>query len=99
MKNQINSSKIKTFYVFKCLVTKSNPYHPITATDIIDYLKDFNIPAQRRAIYRDIEILRSLGIQILKNGYRYYYKSADGDFIQDIIQMYSDKNSLVHQLP
>ena len=53
------NQKLKTLYVAKYFMENSDENHPVTAGDIVDYLReDCEITAERRAIYRDIAILR-----------------------------------------
>lgn len=55
------NQKLKTLYVAKYFLENSDENHAITATDIVDYLKnDIETPiiAERRSIYRDIAVLR-----------------------------------------
>ena len=53
------NQKLKTLYVAKYFMENSDENHPVTAGDIVDYLReDCEITAERRAIYRDITILR-----------------------------------------
>ena len=51
--------KLKTLYVAKFFLENSDENHAITASDIVDYLREeCSIEAERRSIYRDIAILR-----------------------------------------
>ena len=53
--------KVKTLFVAKYFLENSDENHPITAGDIVDYLReDCGIEAERRAIYRDIAALRDV---------------------------------------
>ena len=46
--------KLKSFIVMHYLLKNTDEDHPASANDIIDYLADFGIFAERRSIYRDI---------------------------------------------
>ena len=53
------NQKLKTLYVAKFFLENSDENHAITASDILDYLREeCSIEAERRSIYRDIAILR-----------------------------------------
>ncbi len=53
------NQKLKTLYVAKYFLENSDENHPTTAGDIVDYLRnECGVEAERRAIYRDIAILR-----------------------------------------
>lgn len=55
------NQKVKTLFVAKYFLENSDENHPITAGDIVDYLKEeCGIVAERRAIYRDIAALRDV---------------------------------------
>lgn len=65
--NEVNSSKRKTFYVLEILRKYSDDKHPITAKEIEDkLLLLYNIKAERKSIYRDINVLRSCDYNIMK---------------------------------
>ena len=76
------NQKLKIFYVLKCFLEKSDENHPISSEDIIKYLIKFNIEAENRSIYRDINLLRNeLGIDIDgRRGTKYRLMSRDFDF-------------------
>lgn len=53
------NQKLKTLFVAKYFLENSDENHPVTAGDIVDYLRDdCKIDAERRSIYRDIAVLR-----------------------------------------
>ncbi len=55
------NQKVKTLYVAKYFLENSDENHPVTAGDVVDYLKnECGIEAERRAIYRDIAALRDV---------------------------------------
>lgn len=47
--------KLKSYIVTQYLLKNTDEDHPVSAMDIIDYLADFGILAERRSIYRDIQ--------------------------------------------
>ena len=51
------NQKLKTLYVAKYFMENSDENHPVTAGDIVDYLReDCAITAARRALFREIAI-------------------------------------------
>lgn len=47
--------KLKSYIVTQYLLKNTDEDHLASAKDIIDYLADFGILAERRSIYRDIQ--------------------------------------------
>ena len=65
--NEVNSSKRKIFYVLDILRKYSDEEHPITAQYIADKLQSlYEIKAERKSIYRDINVLKSCDYDIVK---------------------------------
>ena len=65
--NEVNSSKRKIFYVLDILRKYSDENHPITAQEIVDKLQSlYDIKAERKSIYRDINVLKSCDYDIMK---------------------------------
>ena len=60
--------KARVLCVLKLLETNSDENHSLTASELLDLLKNEGINAERKAIYDDIEILRELGYQIGLSG-------------------------------
>lgn len=66
--------KIKLLYIIKILTELTDEDHPLSATEICEKLSAYDITAERKAIYDDIECLISFGYDIIstrvpKNGY------------------------------
>jgi predicted DNA-binding transcriptional regulator YafY len=57
--------KIKPLYIMKILMEKTDEHHPITVNEIIEELAKYDISAERKSIYSDIELLTSFGIDII----------------------------------
>ena len=57
MANKANQ-KLKLLYILEMLRQKTDENHPISTKDIIAELARYDIEAERKSIYRDIEILR-----------------------------------------
>ena len=66
--------KVKLLYIIKILTELTDEEHPLSATEICEKLSAYDITAERKAIYDDIECLISFGYDIIqtrvpKNGY------------------------------
>lgn len=65
---------LRTYLVFRYLEKYSDDRHPLSAGDLIELLKKDGIACERKAIYADVEALRSTGQNIVnvllpKRGY------------------------------
>ena len=66
--------KVKLLYIIKIMTELTDEEHPLSATEICEKLASYDITAERKAIYGDIECLISFGYDIIqtrvpKNGY------------------------------
>lgn len=57
--------KLKPLYIMKILLEKSDEEHPLTVNDIISELAFYDIPAERKSIYTDIELLMTFGLDVI----------------------------------
>lgn len=67
--------KQKLLYILKLLYEKSDQDHGVTVADIIDYLEENEIKAERKSIYDDIKTLKEFGVDIVStksNTVRYF---------------------------
>lgn len=58
--------KQKLLYIMKFFMEKTDDDYGVTVADIIDYLEEYDIAAERKSIYSDIECLRDFGFDIVK---------------------------------
>ena len=58
------NQKMKLLYLMKILLEETDENHPITVAGIITMLSEYNIKAERKSLYSDIEVLREFGIDI-----------------------------------
>ena len=58
--------KQKILYIMKYFLEKTDEEYGVTVADILDYLEDHDIIAERKSIYNDIETLRDFGMDIVK---------------------------------
>ncbi len=74
---EIQSSKKKIFFVLDILKKYSDDSHSITAGEIVEMLKSkYGLIAERKSIYRDIEVLKECGYSIEK-------MASDGFFLAE----------------
>lgn len=74
--------KFKLIYIIRYLLENTDENHKATMADILKYLDNHGITAERKGIYDDIEAIRDLGIEIVgeKIGRNFYYYVIDRDF-------------------
>ena len=74
--------KLKLIYLIKYLLERTDENHKATMQDMIDYLAGYEITAERKSIYDDVETIRGLGIDVIgeKNGRTFYYYVSGRDF-------------------
>ncbi|KAB3536271.1 WYL domain-containing transcriptional regulator [Alkaliphilus pronyensis] len=57
--------KLKPFYIMKILMEQTDEQHPITVNELIEELRKYEISAERKSIYADIEMLMEFGLDII----------------------------------
>lgn len=84
--NKRNEKKLKILYVKDILENYSSIENPLTAQDIINYLADYEINAERKSIYDDINALIDFGLDINRiNGRKGGFYLNKRDFAQEEI--------------
>ena len=58
------NQKLKLLYLAKFLREETDEEHPRTVQDMIAYLSAYDIPAERKAIYDDLKLLETAGMDI-----------------------------------
>lgn len=71
------NSKLRCLMILKILCKYSNPEHPLNVPKINSYLAEFSLESERKAIYRDIEILKNAGFNI--------ESTREGSYISDLL--------------
>lgn len=66
----VKNSKLKLLYLAEILEKKTDENNYITATQLCDELARLGITAERKSIYKDIDVLREYGYDIIHNGSR-----------------------------
>ena len=66
----VKNSKLKLLYLAEIFEKKTDENNYISATQICDELAKLDIPAERKSIYKDIDVLREYGYDIIHTGTR-----------------------------
>ena len=69
--------KLKIIYLMQMLMKETDAMKGLTMAQILSKLEELGIPAERKSIYRDIDVLRSAGFDIecaQRAPVEYYYK-------------------------
>ena len=83
--------KVKTLFVAKYFLENSDENHPITAGDIVDYLREeCGIEVERRAIYRDIAALRDVYGMDIDGGQGGKYRLLSRQFEFDDLRLLAE---------
>lgn len=77
-----SNQKLKILYLMKIFLEKTDELHSITMPEIIASLKAYDIPAERKSLYDDMEALRTYGLDIVgeQRGKTYYYHVVSRQF-------------------
>lgn len=59
-----STSKLKPFYLLRILQEETDSKHGLSMAQIIERLKQYGIPAERKSIYADLRLLRELDYDI-----------------------------------
>ena len=60
-----SNQKLKLIYLMKILLERTDETHSITMPEIIDALAAYDISAERKSLYNDIENLRVYGLDVI----------------------------------
>ena len=76
------NQKLKLMYLMKILLEKTDEGHSVTMPEIIESLKAYDITAERKSIYADMEALRTYGVDIIgeQKNKTYYYHVGNRQF-------------------
>ena len=60
-----SNQKLKLIYLMKILLERTDETHSITMPEIIEALAAYDISAERKSLYNDIENLRVYGLDVI----------------------------------
>ena len=75
-----SGQKLKLLYLRDYLLKYSDEAHPVTINDMIAYLAERGVSAERKSLYDDIASLQDYGLDIIKikaKSTGYYVASRD----------------------
>ncbi|MCM1299855.1 MAG: WYL domain-containing protein [Firmicutes bacterium] len=85
------NNRLKILYLYKILWEKTDENHPISMPKIVEELEQCGIFAERKALYQDIEALRSFGLDIITlKGSQTGYFVASRDFELPELKLLAD---------
>ena len=59
------NQKLKLYYLSRIMLEKTDDEHMITMPEIKKALEAYNVTADRKSLYDDLEALRVLGIDVI----------------------------------
>ena len=62
---RVFNQKIKILYLMRVFLEQTDEEHPMSVKELITYLNNLGISAERKTVYDDIETLRNFGLDIL----------------------------------
>ena len=70
-----NKTQTRILYLYKWLMEETNAEHPLSTTEILQRWEQMGVPAERRSVYKDIDILTEFGfsIECIRGSSNYYY--------------------------
>ena len=77
-----SNQKLKLYYLARIMVEKTDDEHMITMSEIKEALEAYDVTADRKSLYDDLEALRVLGIDVVgeKVGRNFYYHVGKKQF-------------------
>ena len=66
------NQKLKLLYLLRILTERTDEQHPMTVAQLIEALAGYDIQAERKSIYSDLEELRRYGLDIVSHGGEHY---------------------------
>ena len=71
------AKKVIILYVLNILKLVSSKEHPVTQTNISNYLNDINVPCDRKTVGRNIQYLCDFGYPIKRVGKGFYLDKSE----------------------
>lgn len=85
------NQKLKLYYIIEYFKRYTDENHPVTVSEIIDYLADLGITAERKSIYRDIAAMGELGYDVISLHDKHFtYYLAEREFETAELRMLAD---------
>ncbi|MDD6650709.1 MAG: WYL domain-containing protein [Eggerthellales bacterium] len=61
-----DKQKVKLLHIAELLFKETDESHGVTMAQIIEYLAERGVQAERKSVYRDIDVLKEFGLDIVK---------------------------------
>ncbi|MDE7297407.1 MAG: WYL domain-containing protein [Lachnospiraceae bacterium] len=76
------NQKLKLLYLARFFLEQTDEAHPAAMPDILRYLSECGVSAERKSIYSDVEALRSFGLDIIgeQRDRNFYYYIGERQF-------------------
>ena len=76
------NQKFKLYYLMKIMLEKTDDEHSITMPEILTELERYQVSAERKSIYSDLQALEKLGVEVIGEqvGRTYYYHVGSRQF-------------------
>ena len=84
------NQKLKLLYLKQFFEEKTDEEHPATMADILAYLKEHGVEAERKSIYTDLTALADFGMDVRKDEYGKSYQWFDREFELAEVKMIID---------
>ena len=88
-----SNQKLKLIYLMKILLERTDETHSITMSEIIDALAAYDISAERKSLYNDIENLGVYGLDVIgtqeDRTYSYHIGKSQFLFFYFLLLFYS----------
>ncbi len=85
------NQKLKLYYIIEYFKRYTDENHPVTVSEIIEYLASLGITAERKSIYRDISAMGELGYEVIALHDKHFtYYLAERDFETAELRMLAD---------
>ncbi|MDD3227902.1 MAG: WYL domain-containing protein [Oscillospiraceae bacterium] len=76
-----SSQKLKLLYLMKILLERTDVQAPMTIAEIVEALAGYDVKAERKSLYSDMELLRQFGVDIeMQRGKTVGYYIAERQF-------------------
>lgn len=93
MEDKIKNSyqRLKILYLYKILLENTDEHHHLSMPEIIKQLESYGIVAERKALYEDIDALKSFGLDLVSlKGRTHGYYVASRDFELPELKLLAD---------
>ncbi len=85
------NQKLKLYYIIEYFKRYTDENHPVTVSEIIEYLATLGITAERKSIYRDIAAMGELGYDVIALHDKHFtYYLAEREFETAELRMLAD---------